>query len=57
MYRTEPSLIQAQALQLAEKINQLVEHNEKILDMKNTGANSYFNTYQQRTQYGLLLTN
>ncbi|RWS28477.1 eukaryotic translation initiation factor 3 subunit C-like protein, partial [Leptotrombidium deliense] len=36
MHRTEPSRIQGLALQLADKVNTLVEHNEKIWELKQT---------------------
>ncbi|ESO09399.1 hypothetical protein HELRODRAFT_109647 [Helobdella robusta] len=50
MHKTEPSLVQSLALQLADKLSQIVEHNERSLDLKITGP-SYFN-YQPRPQYG-----
>lgn len=47
MHRTEPTHLQALSLQLSEKLSQIVEHNERLLDMKTAGP-SYFN-YQQRS--------
>lgn len=40
MHRSEPSRIQALALQLTDKVTQLIEHNEKLWDVKQGG---YFN--------------
>lgn len=34
MHRTEPTRLQAMALQLAEKVNSLVETNERLMEMK-----------------------
>ena len=34
MHRTEPSRLQSLALQLSEKVGQLVENNERILEIK-----------------------
>lgn len=50
MHRTEPSHLQALSLQLSEKLSQIVEHNERLLDMKTAGP-SYF-SYQQRSGQG-----
>lgn len=38
MHRTEPSRIQGLSLQLADKINNLVEQNERLWEVKQTGA-------------------
>ena len=38
MHRTEPSRIQGLALQLADKINLLVEQNERLWEVKQTGS-------------------
>jgi len=46
MHRTEPSRLQSLALQLSEKVNALVEHNERTLEMKTTGP-GYFNYQRQ----------
>lgn len=45
MHRTEPSRIQGLALQLADKINILVEQNERLWELKQMGA---FGQNQQR---------
>jgi eukaryotic translation initiation factor 3 subunit C len=37
MHRTEPSRIQGLALQLADKVNTLVDQNEKIWEFKQAG--------------------
>jgi translation initiation factor 3 subunit C len=37
MHRTEPSRIQSLSLQLAEKINLLLDHNEKLYELKQIG--------------------
>jgi len=49
MHRTEPSRLQSLALQLSEKVNSLVEHNERTLEMKTTGP-GYFNYQRQGNQ-------
>lgn len=38
MHRTEPSRIQGLALQLADKINLLVDQNERIWELKQMGT-------------------
>ena len=39
MHRTEPTRLQALALQLSEKVASLVENNERIMEMK---SGNYF---------------
>ena len=34
MHKTEPTQLQSLALQLSEKVQSLVEHNEKLMEMK-----------------------
>ncbi|WAR03840.1 EIF3C-like protein, partial [Mya arenaria] len=41
MHRTEPTRLQALALQLSEKVGNLVENNERILEIKQ--GNFFFN--------------
>ena len=41
MHRTEPTRLQALALQLSEKVGTLVENNERILEIKQ--GNFFFN--------------
>ncbi|XP_053551013.1 eukaryotic translation initiation factor 3 subunit C-like protein [Bombina bombina] len=53
MHGTEPSSLQNTALQLAEKLGNLVENNERIFDHKQGSYGGYFNrdqkdTYQKR---------
>merc|ERR1719211_210567 len=38
MHRTEPSRVQALALQLADKVSQLVENNERLLEQRGQGG-------------------
>jgi len=45
MHRTEPSRLQSLALQLAEKMANLVDQNERTLEVKTSGL-GYFN-YQR----------
>jgi len=49
MHRTEPTRLQSLALQLSEKVNSLVEHNERTLEVKTTGP-GYFNYQRQGNQ-------
>lgn len=44
MHRTEPSRMQGLSLQLADKINTLVEQNERLWEVKQTGAGFGGNT-------------
>ena len=48
MHRTEPSRIQGLALQLADKVTNLVDQNERLWDFKQAGA---FGGQQQRMGY------
>ena len=41
--RTEPSRVQALALQLADKVSQLVENNERLLDQRGLGGGGWQN--------------
>lgn len=60
MHRTEPSRLQSLALQLADKVGNLVEHNERILEMKQgnyymrgqTQGGMRGQNYQQRMDRG-----
>ena len=38
MHRTEPTRLQALALQLSEKVSTLVEHNERAMEVKQGGG-------------------
>lgn len=49
MHRTEPSRIQGLALQLADKVNTLVDQNEKIWESKQAGS---FSSNQQGMRMG-----
>jgi len=57
MHRTEPSRLQSMALQLADKLSNFVENNERLLEMKQ-GRDVYYGRgggnrgYQDRPQYG-----
>uniref|UniRef100_A0A669C1S9 Eukaryotic translation initiation factor 3 subunit C n=1 Tax=Oreochromis niloticus TaxID=8128 RepID=A0A669C1S9_ORENI len=52
MHRTEPTSLQNMALQLAEKLGNLVENNERVFDLKQGVYGGYFNrdqkSYQQK---------
>uniref|UniRef100_A0A665UID8 Eukaryotic translation initiation factor 3 subunit C n=1 Tax=Echeneis naucrates TaxID=173247 RepID=A0A665UID8_ECHNA len=57
MHRTEPTSLQNMALQLAEKLGNLVENNERVFDLKQGVYGGYFNRdqkggYQQKQSYG-----
>lgn len=43
MHRTEPTSLQNMALQLAEKLDSLVENNERVFDLKQGVYGGYFN--------------
>lgn len=43
MHRTEPTSLQNMALQLAEKLGNLVENNERVSDLKQGIYGGYFN--------------
>uniref|UniRef100_A0A669E9W4 Eukaryotic translation initiation factor 3 subunit C n=1 Tax=Oreochromis niloticus TaxID=8128 RepID=A0A669E9W4_ORENI len=43
MHRTEPTSLQNMALQLAEKLGNLVENNERVFDLKQGVYGGYFN--------------
>ncbi|XP_006009999.1 eukaryotic translation initiation factor 3 subunit C [Latimeria chalumnae] len=56
MHRTEPTSLQNTALQLAEKLGNLVENNERIFDVKQGTYGGYFSRdqkggYQQKQGY------
>ncbi|KAF5900759.1 eukaryotic translation initiation factor 3 subunit C, partial [Clarias magur] len=56
MHRTEPTCLQNMALQLAEKLGNLVENNERVFDLKQGVYGGYFNRdqkggYQQKQGY------
>ncbi|CAI9724313.1 translation initiation factor 3 subunit C [Octopus vulgaris] len=51
MHRTEPSRLQSLALQLSEKVANLVENNERILENK-PGLNYYKSGYDNNQQSG-----
>ena len=48
MHRTEPSHLQSLALQLAEKFSTLVDHNERIMEIRQ----GTFFSYQKKNQQG-----
>jgi len=54
MHRTEPSRIQGLSLQLADKINTLVEQNERLWEMKQMTVGQYTTTgrFANDRQYG-----
>ena len=41
MHRTEPSRLQSLSLQLADKLAQLVENNERLLELRPGGKRTY----------------
>ena len=43
MHRTEPSRVQALALQLSDKVTQLVENNERLLEQRGLGGGGWQN--------------
>jgi len=43
MHRTEPSRVQALALQLSDKVSQLVENNERLLEQRGLGGGGWQN--------------
>ena len=43
LFRTEPSRVQALALQLADKVSQLVENNERLLEQRGLGGGGWQN--------------
>merc|ERR550534_2284852 len=43
MHRTEPSRVQALALQLSDKVSQLVENNERLLEQRGSGGGGWQN--------------
>lgn len=47
MHRTEPTSLQNMALQLAEKLGNLVENNERVFDLKQGVYGGYFNRDQK----------
>ncbi|XP_043940995.1 eukaryotic translation initiation factor 3 subunit C [Protopterus annectens] len=56
MHRTEPTSLQNMALQLAEKLGNLVDNNERIFDLKQGTYGGYFSrdqkgSYQQKQNY------
>ena len=44
MHRTEPSRLQALSLQLSDKLAQLVENNERLLELRPGGRNFLYST-------------
>lgn len=42
MHRTEPTRLQSLSLQLSDKISQLVENNERLLELRPGGKNYVF---------------
>ena len=42
MHRTEPSRLQSLSLQLADKVSQLVENNERLLELRPGGKHHFF---------------
>ncbi|XP_069782969.1 eukaryotic translation initiation factor 3 subunit C [Narcine bancroftii] len=57
MHRTEPTSLQNLALQLAEKLGNLVENNERVFDVKQGSYGGYFSRdqrvgYQGKQLYG-----
>merc|ERR1711872_1018033 len=55
MHRTEPSRLQSLALQLSDKIGQLVENNERLLEQRGQGwggQRNWDNRNEQRGQRG-----
>uniref|UniRef100_A0A665UIF3 Eukaryotic translation initiation factor 3 subunit C n=1 Tax=Echeneis naucrates TaxID=173247 RepID=A0A665UIF3_ECHNA len=51
MHRTEPTSLQNMALQLAEKLGNLVENNERVFDLKQGVYGGYFNRGAFRLYY------
>ena len=51
MHRTEPTRLQSLALQLAEKVNSLVECNERLMEMKQGN----FSSFQRQGMYAVLV--
>ena len=43
VFRTEPSRVQALALQLSDKVSQLVENNERLLEQRGSGGGGWQN--------------
>ena len=52
MHRTEPTRLQALALQLSEKVASLVENNERIMEMK---SGNYF-AFQKQGKNNFLIS-
>ena len=42
MHRTEPSRLQSLSLQLADKVSQLVENNERLLELRPGGKHLFY---------------
>jgi hypothetical protein len=55
MHRTEPSRLQSLSLQLADKLAQLVENNERLLELRPGGKN--FNLTSSDTFNNILMMN
>lgn len=49
MHHTDPSKIQALSLQLVEKITQIYDHNEKLVNYRNGETNFYSRVNQRKT--------
>ncbi|XP_067881210.1 eukaryotic translation initiation factor 3 subunit C, partial [Heterodontus francisci] len=52
MHRTEPTSLQNMALQLAEKLGNLVENNERVFDLKQGTYSGYFSRDQKGPYQG-----
>ncbi len=48
MHRTEPTRLQTLALQLSEKINTLMDHTERISQLKSGEMGTTFNRNQRK---------
>ena len=51
MHRTEPSRLQALSLQLSDKLAQLVENNERLLELRPGGRNFLYSTECLKNPY------
>lgn len=49
MHRTEPSRVQALALQLSDKVSQLVENNERLLEQRGSGGGGWQNRIDRKS--------
>ena len=48
MHRTEPSRLQSLSLQLADKLAQLVENNERLLELRPGGKIFFFFSFEKQ---------